>query len=369
MFQTATTTIDQREQEFIACERAIGKIRARELELVRSLDSDQVTQLDGSRSMADWVAARLDTSTEAARQLVRAAKSLEEHPQLAAALAGGRVSFDRAVATARLLAAGASSEQVEASFGFDLNGVARITARHRRMTRVSEQAAYRDRFLAIQPSFDESAWRLWGQLPGYEGRIVEKALSERADAFPSTGDDRRVGRGERTADALVAIAQDSLDGAATGNGSTTPLVSVFVDADLAETSNGEAGAEIAVGPRVGPATLERILCGGRVQLVGVRGNKPVWYGRSSRSIPPAIRRFVLKRDGGCVIDGCSSRYRLEPHHIVPWSKSRCHDPDNLVTLCWYHHHVAIHGEGYRLEPGTPPQRRRLVAPRRGPDPP
>lgn len=369
MFETATTSIDQRERELLACERVIAKVRARELELVRSLDSDQVAQLDGSRSMADWVAARLDTSTDAARLLVRAAKSLEEQPQLAAALADGSISFDRALATARLIAAGASTEQVEASRGFDLNGVARITARHRRMTRVSEQAAYRDRFFAMQPSFDESAWRLWGQLPGYEGRIVEKALSERADTFPHADSARRVGRGERAADALVSIAQDSLDGVATGNGSTTPLVNVFVDAALAETSNAEAGAEIAAGPRVGPATLERILCGGRVKLIGMRDNKPVWHSRASRSIPPAIRSFVLHRDGGCVIDGCSSRYRLEPHHLVAWGQFGSHDPDNLVTLCWYHHHIAIHGEGYRFEPGTRPQRRRLIAPRRGPYPP
>jgi hypothetical protein len=284
-------------------------------------------------------------------------------------LADGRVSFDRAVATAGLIAAGASREQVEASFGFDLNGVARIAARHRRMTGASEEAAYRSRFFAMQPSLDESEWRVWGQLPGYEGRIVEKALSRRADTFPNTGGMRRVGRGERTADALVSVAQDSLDGTATGNGSTTPLACVFVDAALAETSNGEAGVEIAAGPRVGPATLERILCGGRVQLIGMRDNKPVWHTRASRSIPPAIRRFVLHRDGGCVIDGCSSRYRLEPHHEVPWGQFGSHDPDNLVTLCWYHHHVAIHGEGYRLEPGTPPQRRRLIAPRCGSDPP
>ncbi len=210
---------------------------------------------------------------------------------------------------------------------------------------------------------------MWGKLPGYEGRIVEKALSERADSLPSSEVARRVGRGERTADALVSLAQDSLDGAATGNGSTTPLVSVFVDASLAETSNGEAGAEIAAGPRVGPTTLERILCGGRVKLIGTRASQPVWHSRASRSIPPAIRSFVLHRDGGCVIDGCSSRYRLEPHHVIPRNEFGSHDSDNLATLCWYHHHVAIHGEGYRLDPGTPPQRRRLIAPRGGPDPP
>ncbi len=155
MFQTATTSIDQRERELLACERIIGKVLARELELLRSLDSDQVVQLDGSRSMADWVAARLDVSTDTARSLTRAARTLADQPEISSDLAAGSVSFDRAVATGRLVAAGATDEQVAASYGFDLNGVARITARHRRMTRVSEQAAYRDRYLAMQPSLDE----------------------------------------------------------------------------------------------------------------------------------------------------------------------------------------------------------------------
>jgi hypothetical protein len=46
-----------------------------------------------------------------------------------------------------------------------------------------------------------------------------------------------------------------------------------------------------------------------------------------------------------------------------------HDPDNLATLCWFHHHVAIHGAGFRIEPSGPPGCRRLIRPYRGHDPP
>jgi hypothetical protein len=211
-------------------------------------------------------------------------------------------------------------------------------------------------------------------LPGFEGQIVMGALEQRADEFPETGDRHRAARGTRLADALVSIAQDSVDGVApdgttTGNSASDPLVSVFVDASLAAATNGETGGEIAVGPRVGPATLERILCGGKVQVIGVAGTSPVWSTRSGRAIPPAIRRFVLHCDGGCVIDGCPSRYRLQPHHVREWSDGGSHDPENLATLCWYHHHVAIHGEGFTIDPGSRPHRRRLQPPVRGPDPP
>ncbi len=43
------------------------------------------------------------------------------------------------------------------------------------------------------------------------------------------------------------------------------------------------------------------------------------------------RRFVLALDGGCVIDGCASRHRLQPHHIIPRAMGGDHHPDNLAT--------------------------------------
>ena len=84
------------------------------------------------------------------------------------------------------------------------------------------------------------------------------------------------------------------------------MVSIFVDANAAAASHGEKGAEIATGPRVGPETLERVLCEGRVQVIALDRQKPVASTLAARPIPAATRRFVLWRDSGCVVDGCSS---------------------------------------------------------------
>ncbi|MDF1597426.1 MAG: HNH endonuclease signature motif containing protein, partial [Acidimicrobiia bacterium] len=62
---------------------------------------------------------------------------------------------------------------------------------------------------------------------------------------------------------------------------------------------------------------------------------------------------------GCTADGCTSRYRLQPHHIIPWSQGGRTDPDNLITLCWFHHHVVIHQMGYEIIPDSPPGRLRF----------
>ncbi len=367
-FPDATT--DELERVLAASEAAIARHRALQVAVLSDLDVRQVAHLDGSRSMTEWVAARIDVTPETASALIQTARRLADHKELAAELNAGHVSFDRAVEESRLAQAGADRVVLAAARGRDLAGVRRMAARHRRMTKTGEQEIFRDRCLAIQPTLDDTAWRIWARLPGYEGRIVEEALSKRAEQFPASPDGKRGSRTERNADALVSIAQDSLDGdLPEGERGSGPLVSIFVDAGLAAATRGEAGAGIAAGPRVGPLTLQQILCDGRVEVLTTDlAGIPLALGPAARTIPPKLRRWVLHRDGGCVADGCRSRYRLQPHHITPRAAGGDHHPDNLASLCWFHHHVVVHRMGYLIDPHSPPQRRRFLRPD-APDPP
>ena len=71
-------------------------------------------------------------------------------------------------------------------------------------------------------------------------------------------------------------------------------------------------------------------------------------GHLSRTIPPAVRRAVLIRDGGrCQVPGCRHNKHIELHHIDPWARSRSHDPQNLVCLCSTHH-ALVHKEVLRI---------------------
>ncbi len=375
MFDTDhSVPIDVLEGELTALEGLNARARARQAALLNALDAAQVAAMDGSRSMLEWTAARLDVTHDTARRLLRAARGLSEHPEYAPGARPTAPSFDRLVETVRLVEAGVPASMIADSAGLDLAGVRRLAVRHRRIRPTDEREAFRSRYLATQPSLDGMAGRFWGELPGFEFRIFEKAIDQRADMFRDLPGPAPAAAARR-ADALVSVAQDSLDGRewdAEGGRSSDPLVTIFVDGSLAAATDAEAGAEVEFGPRVGPATLERILCGGSVQLVGVGGGAPATTPAIStaatRAIPPAVRRTVAWRDGGCTIDGCRSRYRLEPHHVRPWSEGGGHEPDNLTTLCWYHHHVIAHGEGRRLDPESPPGRRRWVraAPRSAP---
>ena len=224
------------------------------------------------------------------------------------------------------------------------------------------------RYFASQPNLDRSSYRFWGQLPGIDGSTLETAMVQRADELSRQFPDVEATRGQRQADAMVAMAHDSLDrtpddepGVCGGAGGS---VSVFVDT---RHDHPTETAEIAFGPRVGPTTLEELLCTGTIRVVDMDGAIPVSTSPATRHIPPAIRDAVAARDGSCTIDGCRSRYRLQPHHVTAYGEGGSHHPDNLTTLCWYHHHVAIHQPGYRIDPHTPPQRRRLIPPRTSAD--
>ncbi len=357
-------TTDALEVFLADTEARIAQARAAQMAVLVELDRRQVPTGDGCRTLAEWVTGRLDLAPETARNLAYTTRALADLPATRRALANGELTFDRAAQLSRTATAATEDSDLEHAARFDIAGLRRQAARRRRLTPVDERHGYLSRAVMLQPNLDESVWNLWGTLPGYDGRLVEKALLERGDHLPTGPDPHN--RAQRSADALVSIAQDSLT-AATGteprNGSATPLVTVFVDATEAAPTSAETGAWVAEGPRVGPATLQRILCEGTVEVIARSENgQPLAVGHASRAIPPKLRRFVVARDGNCAADGCSSRYRLQPHHMVPWSHGGPTEPNNLTTLCWYHHHVVIHGNGHTIDPDSPPGRIRFRAP-------
>ena len=59
-----------------------------------------------------------------------------------------------------------------------------------------------------------------------------------------------------------------------------------------------------------------------------RGGNPSVYGSDWKS----IRKQALERDGWrCVF--CTKTEKLSVHHIIPYRYCKCHELDNLVTVC------------------------------------
>ena len=66
--------------------------------------------------------------------------------------------------------------------------------------------------------------------------------------------------------------------------------------------------------------------------------------RAHQDIPPAVRRKVLRRDGGrCVVPGCRHATNVDIHHLTLRSEGGGHDEDGLVVLCSAHHRAQHRG--------------------------
>ncbi|HJR93410.1 MAG TPA: DUF222 domain-containing protein [Acidimicrobiia bacterium] len=360
-----TLSNDQMETELARLEVLRTRVASLQVALIAEADRRQLPTWDGCRTLADWVAWRLDVSPATARAYVELARRLDGLPELAKRFSEGAVGLERTAAIAPIATATTERALVDRLEGSDLQGVRRFAARHRRLAPSQERHAHEASYVVIQPSLDESWWRVWGGLAGSAGAVVEEALKQRADQLPQDG----TASTHRQALALESLALDSLDAPLPdGTVARAPSVTAFVDWELASRTQGEAGAEVAIGPRIGPDTLEELWCEGTVRLVGIRNGQPVTTTSAPSTIPPAVRDYVLWRDGACRAPGCASRHRLQPHHIVPRSHGGGHRPDNLVTLCWYHHHVVVHRRGYRIEAG-PDRTIRFVVPADSRDPP
>jgi Domain of unknown function (DUF222)/HNH endonuclease len=360
-------TVDELERFVTGVETAIGAARTAQAAALRELDRRQVPLGDGCRSLAEWVSGRLDVSPDTAKTLVGTAHRLTDLPLVEKTATAGDLSYDRIAAVARLASHGGDEATVVADAArWDIAGLHRQVASRRRLSRQQERAEFRDQYCATQANLDHTGLDFHGRLVGVAGRVFEEALHTVGDQLPKTPGVVTT-RSQRNAHALWRIATDALAGdpdGAGGDGSGYQ-VTVFVDATTGAVSNGETGVMVESGPRVGSQTLEAVICAGVTEVTAVTEHgTPLNMGRRSRVVSPQLRRYTLHRDGGaCTADGCVSRYRLQAHHITPWSQGGTTDAYNLTTLCWYHHHVIVHGLGYTIDPTTPPHRRRFNPPR------
>ena len=324
----------------------------------------------GYRNPTEMVASRLDARRSVARELVYLADRLGDHQ--IEEIRSRAVSYERALAEARLAEAGASEEVIESSRDLDLEAVKRVLQSHRRMTRADERELFEGQYLMLQPSLDGSHMKVKGRLGALEGELCRQGLDHRAEKLVPAGEDRP-NILQRRALALTTLCQDELDRRPLPAGTTAerirdatarrePSIMIVAHQPLAQTSGNEQGVAVLGGARVGPDTVDLIGCVGRTELIALSGHNITQHGSTS-SIRPSLRRAVLARDDGCTIDGCTSDYRLEVHHIIPTSQGGNHTPENLATLCWFHHHVAVHRRGMRIDPQSPPRRRRLLPPR------
>jgi hypothetical protein len=191
---------------------------------------------------------------------------------------------------------------------------------------------------------------LTGWLDREATEILRAALSPLAAPRPATDTeiDLRTAA-QRDADALVDLVQRALGtGELPTEGGERPQVMVTVS--LAVLQGRIGTATLALGGPINADIARRIACDAQLipVVLGARG-EPLDVGRASHTIPTAIRRAVIIRDGGCAFPGCSVPARwCEIHHIVHWVDHGPTSVDNCVALCGRHHRL-LHHSTWRIE--------------------
>jgi hypothetical protein len=109
-----------------------------------------------------------------------------------------------------------------------------------------------------------------------------------------------------------------------------------------------AESEIEEGRNVSAETSRRLSCdAGVVHWLEDKKGEPLSVGRKTRTIPPAIRRALKRRDHGCRFPGCTCSRFVDAHHITHWADGGETSLNNLVLLCRRHHRM-VHEEGFSI---------------------
>ncbi len=104
-----------------------------------------------------------------------------------------------------------------------------------------------------------------------------------------------------------------------------PAVAEMFDCDHQHVGRVDGGSEEATSSHMGAST-------------------PAEKRRATQTIPPAIRRQVVRRDRKrCVVPGCANHRFLDVHHLDPRAEGGSHDPERLALVCGAHHRAAHRG--------------------------
>ncbi|MCP5164531.1 MAG: DUF222 domain-containing protein [Pseudomonadales bacterium] len=317
----------------------------------------------GLKSCAHWLNWKCGISLGAAREKVRVAHALPGLPKISATLRGGRISFSKVRAITRVATPQNEDYLLMIAEHGTASHVERLVRNYRKVKRL--EALERDnrhhelRELSWHVD-DDGSYVLKGRLSPEQGARITQALDAAVTAIReeqrNAADDvaaetpiaaHRADALERIADGFLASEQVAV------NGGERCTVHIHTDIDTLHADGNGAQSGLAAGGHVSAETSRRLACDcGVVHWLedgsGQTNKSALDIGRRTRSIPPAIRRALDRRDRGCRFPGCTTRHYVDAHHIRHWADGGETRLDNLLLLC-RHHHRLVHEGGYGLQ--------------------
>lgn len=350
-------TVEDLAERIAAMAADIDAAMCRWLGLIAEFDRREGWAIEGASSCAAWVSWRCAVGPTAAREHVRVARRLADLPRVRAAFARGELSYSKVRAITRVEDVAREEELVELAGNATAAQLERIVSSYRSVARVETDAerALAERFLSLTWD-DDGALRVSGRLPADQGALLMRAVELVAEELRGDTAEPVEPVQARRADALSALADRALAGEAGRTGGDRTQVVVHVDQDaLAAPACCAGHAEEAVtgrrelehGPALAQATARRLACDAAVVRVTEREGQPLSVGRKTRTVPPALRRALRARDGGCRFPGCTHHRFVDAHHVRHWADGGETSLENLVHLCT-HHHRLLHEGGFTV---------------------
>jgi len=280
----------------------------------------------GYATLAEYVERVLGYDGRMTAERLRVAEALESLPLLSTTLLEGRLSWSAVRELTRVAAPETEEAWLAAAAGRTVRQIEEAVAGHRPGDRPEDAADPGLRRQVIRLELSPEALALFREAVTRLRRDVDARLSDE--------------------EAVMEMARQVLGGPA-DEGRAPYQVAVTVCDGCGRTWQDGRGEHLEVPGEV----AERAACDAQQIGTHVGAGRPA---RATQTIPPAVRRSVVRRDGGrCRVPGCRNVSFLEVHHVIARAEGGDHRPDGLLLLCGAHHRL-LH-RGFLVIDGTAPQ--------------
>jgi len=337
------------------------------LELIHEFDACEGWAGEGVLSCAHWLNWKCGMALGVARERIRVAHALKELPKISQTFRKGKLSYSKVRAITRVATRKNENYLLMIAHFGTASHVERLVRNYRSVKRNEALQKAQQQHLHRELSWfedDDGLWVIRGRLPPETGALVQQVLEQAMEEQYQELQDVPAGISEteidevrarpepiawRRADALVRLAEGYRARSNAQSTSEKYLVHIHTDMETLKQDGVGVEAEVESGGKICAETTQRIACDAAVvQWLDKHDGQPLSTGRKSRTIPPAIRRALQRRDGGCRFPGCTASHFVDAHHIHHWADGGETNMENLLLLCTRHHHL-VHEGGFGLQ--------------------
>ena len=271
--------------------------------------------LQGHATFLEYVERLFDCGPRDAQERLRVARALAQLPPVGEALRDGRITWSKARELTRIAVDETAAQWVAAADGRSARQIEKMVSGRRPGDRPSDPAFYEPSRQVLRLELSPEALATW--------REARKKLQ------------REAGGGVDDETALLLMARQVLGGP-TDEGRASYQIAITTCDECGRAWQEGSGEQL----QVERSTLKKAECD--AQTIDVRPG--LQKKRAKQSIPPAVRRAVMRRDGGrCVVPGCRNSAFVDLHHVVLEEEGGPPTAENLVVLCGGHHRAAHTG--------------------------